>query len=115
MLPKAFRLKNKKDIERVLKEGRSFFSIFVILKTRENRGGDIRVGFICSKKVSLKAVLRNKAKRRTANIVGKYVGRFRAGYDLVFLCKKEIIGANFTQIKTAMEHLLQKSGICKKA
>ena len=114
MLSKAFRLKHKKDIEKALKEGRGFFSVFVILKALENGQNQTRVGFICSKKVSPKAVLRNKAKRQTTNIVEKYISQVRVGYDLVFICKREIIGADFEQIKMAVERLLKQSGICKK-
>lgn len=114
MLPNEFRLKKKKDIERVLKEGRTFFSSVAILKTEANGMECSRVGFICSKKVSDKAVSRNKAKRQMRSAVKGYLKQLEAGYDLVFVCRQEIVGKGFERIKAEAGYLLKKSGICQK-
>jgi len=69
MLPLKNRLKKKKDFEKVLKQGeniRGSVMYFKVLKTKEP---EPRIGFIVSKKVSPKAVERNKARRRMKEAV----------------------------------------------
>lgn len=70
MLPEINRLKKKKDIEKVFEEGQVFKEGFLIFKIAKNNSGKIRFGFIVSQKVSKRAVLRNKIKRRLRGLVG---------------------------------------------
>ena len=74
MLPKKNRLKNKKDFERVFKQGKGFKEDFLFFKITKNNLKENRFGFIVSLKVSKKAVLRNKVKRRLREIIKKRAG-----------------------------------------
>jgi ribonuclease P protein component len=69
MLLKENRLKKKKDFERVFSQGRNLKGDFLFFKTINNKLEDNRIGFIVSKKVSKKAVERNKIKRRLREIL----------------------------------------------
>jgi len=52
---------------------------------------DIKFGFIISKKISKKAVVRNKIKRLVAEEVRKNLDKFESGFRGIFLIKKGII------------------------
>ncbi len=70
MLGKENRLRRKKDFEEIFKKGRSFKESFLVLKILKNNLKVSRFGFVVSQKVSKKAVVRNKIKRRLREIVG---------------------------------------------
>ena len=52
---------------------------------------DVKFGFIISKKISKKAVVRNKIKRLIAEEVRKNLDKFENGFRGIFLIKKNII------------------------
>lgn len=65
-------------------------SLFVI-KLAQNEKGSPRIRIVVSKKVSRKAVERNRAKRLLSLCLGEYVKKIK-GYDILFIVKKEILG-----------------------
>ena len=109
MLPKENRLKKKKDFDRVSTGGRQVPGNFLILKFQSNDLALSRIGFVVSKKVSKKAVLRNKLKRRLREAVNSELARLRPGFDLVFFAKREIQEKEFSDIEQMVKHLLEKA------
>ena len=65
------RLQKKKDIDLVFKKGKTFREGLIILKTLKTDLKDSRFAFIVSQKVSKKANVRNKLRRRLKNIIQK--------------------------------------------
>lgn len=113
MLAKIYRLKRKKYFEQVLKKGKSQGEEFLILKTLKNNLKTNRVGFVVGQKVSKKAVVRNKIKRRMREAVRANLGKLEPGYDLIFLAKKGIEEKSFFEIKKTVEELLRKTKMFK--
>jgi len=113
MLKPENRLRQKKDIDLVLKKGRSFFSEFLVLKRRENNLNFSRFAFVVSKAVSPKAVERNKVKRRLRETVRGNIEGIESGFDVIFFTKKAIKYKNYREIKNAVSDLLQKSCLQK--
>jgi len=111
MLPKQNRLKKKKDCDSVIKQGRHNADRFLVLKIQRNSLEQSRIGFVVSKKISKKAVERNRIKRRLREIVKKEISELKNGIDLVFLVKKNIITAEFSEIEYSVKSLLKKSGL----
>ncbi|MFA5228326.1 MAG: ribonuclease P protein component [Candidatus Paceibacterota bacterium] len=64
MLPKENRLKKKKEFEAIFENGRIKKGKNIIVRYLGNGTEETKVGFIVSKKVSKKAVERNKIKRQ---------------------------------------------------
>ena len=85
MLPKQNRLKLKKDFERIFKQGKGYKQNFLFLKVLENGLKETRFGFIVSKKISKKAVIRNKLKRRLREVIRDKLKeeKIRPGIDVV--------------------------------
>ena len=114
MLSKNYRLKKKKDFAKVLKKGKGWREKFLILKTLKNNLPLSRIGFVVGRKISKKAVLRNKIKRKMREAVRVNLFSLEPGYDLVFLAEKGIEEKSFWEIRKVVEYLLKKAKILKK-
>ena len=111
MLSNINRLRKKKDFEKVLKEGKSFKEDFLILKIKKNKLEELRFGFIVSQKVSKKAVVRNKIKRRLREVIKEEIKRIKKGFDIILITLPETEIKDFQKIKTTIEKLFKKARI----
>ena len=69
MLAREARLKKNKDFEQIFKKGKSVKGDFLLLKIVKNKLNKNRFAAIVSQKVSKKAIIRNKIRRRIAEII----------------------------------------------
>jgi len=111
MLFNRNRLRKKKDFEKVLKEGKSFREDSLVLKIKKNKLQEVRFGFIVSQKVSKKAVIRNKVKRRLREAVKEEINKIRKGFDIILISLPSIKGKDFQEIKTTIKKLFNKAKI----
>ena len=109
MLPKTNRLKKKKDFEKVIKLGRGASGDCLSLRFLFTGARTSRVGFVVSKKVSNKAVLRNKAKRALREIIRECLPELKHGYDIIFFTQRKIVDMNFEEIKQTARAILTKA------
>jgi len=109
MLPKVNRLKKKKDIERVFKSGRGFKEDFLILKMVKNNLKNSRFAFIVSQKVSKKATLRNKIRRRLSELARRHLPTTRPGTDIIIMALPGLEEKDFWEIEEIINKLLQKT------
>lgn len=111
MLTKTNRLKKEKDFEKLFKKGKSFKNGFLILKIVPNDLKESRFGFIVSQKVSKKAVLRNKVKRRLRDIIQKNIAEIRKGIDAALIVLPGLETKSFSETKETLDKLLKKTGL----
>lgn len=111
MLPKENRLKKKKDFERLFKKGKSFREDFLVLRVNRNNLNKNRFGFIVSKKISKKAVVRNKIKRQLREIVRKEINNYQKGFDVAVITLPGIELKNFKEINQVLENILKRTKI----
>jgi len=111
MLSKENRLKKSKDVKQVLKQGAGRKSRFLFLKFQKKESGLPRFGFIVSKKVSNKAVVRNKVKRRLRESVRIFIKEVQKPADCVFIAFSGIEQRSFQEIKSEVEGLLKKADL----
>ncbi len=109
MLSEIDRLRKKKDIERVFGKGKRFKEGFLILKITRNDLSQTRFGFIVSRKVSKKATLRNKIKRRLRAIVGKKMGKLKKGLDVLLIAYPGLETKDFWEIDETLNKLFKKA------
>lgn len=107
MLKKENRLTKKKDFDNVFKKGRGIRANSLFLKTIENNKEHTRIGIIVSKKVSKKAPVRNKVKRRIREILRNM--NFKQGFDIIIITHPKIKEKNFGEIKKEINYLFKKS------
>ncbi len=111
MLPKLNRLKKKKDFEKVFKLGKGVKQGFIALKLNRNGLENSRLGFIVSLKVSKKAVVRNKVKRRLREIIRARIKDIKKGFDVVLIALPGSDTKDFEETKKLVEKLFKKVGI----
>ncbi|HUV81411.1 MAG TPA: ribonuclease P protein component [Patescibacteria group bacterium] len=112
MLSQKNRIQKKDDIERIFKKGKSFKEGSLLLKTLKNDLDASRFGFVVSKKISKKAHIRNKIKRRLREIIRLEIKLLKPGTDNLFVAlpgleKKE----KFEDFKEIVGKLLKKADI----
>ncbi|MCK4592084.1 ribonuclease P protein component [Candidatus Parcubacteria bacterium] len=111
MLKKEFSLRKQKDFENVFNRGVYFSEKFLILKAVKNSLPFSRFGFVISKKISKKAVERNKVKRLMSESIRLSQEKIKSGFDIVFISKVGIVDKNFEEVNELIEKLLKKLGL----
>jgi len=111
MLPKANRLTRKKDFDRVFRFGRDFRCGALCLRVVDNNLDISRFGFIVGKRVSKKAVVRNRIRRRIREIVRINIGMIKSGIDYVFIVRQGLSGKDQNNLGAAVTSVLNKAGI----
>ena len=81
-----------------------FFGVVV-----ENKNDDlVKFGMVISKKVSKRAVDRNKIKRRLMEVLGKRLDKFKVGLRVLFLVKKAAVEVSVTDLEKEVDRLISK-------
>jgi len=109
VLKKINRISKKKDFEEVRNKGRLYYSPFwgcLVLKTE---GKEKQFGIVVSKKISKRAVVRNKVKRLLSEAIRRNMENLGdKGYKGVFLVKQAIVGKSLEEIEAEIKKLWQK-------
>lgn len=111
MLAKKNRLKKKKEFERVFKKGKTFREEFLILKLWPNNLENSRFGFIVSQRISKKAVVRNKIKRKMAEVVREKIKSLKKGVDGILIALPGIENQDFFEIKRVISNFFKKANL----
>ena len=111
MLPKDNRLKKEREFKEVFKEGEGFKEGFLFLKLKKNKLKKIRFGFIVSRKISKKAVVRNRVKGRLREIVRERLPKIRPGIDGVLITRPGIEKKSFAETEESLVQLFRKAKI----
>ncbi len=116
-LPKINRIRKKKDFEIIFKNSRSFKTSLCILRIAKNELGVNRFGFVVSLKVSKNAVVRNKIRRRFAEVAARAIknitptAQANTGTDVVLIALPGIEKKEFLEIKQVINNALIKMGL----
>lgn len=102
MLAKQNRLRKNRDFESIFKSGRSVKEKFFLLKFKKNNLRESRFAFVVSLKVSKKAVVRNKIRRRMSEVIRLNLDKIKTGYDFVFVSSPGIENQGFEDIKKSI-------------
>jgi ribonuclease P protein component len=113
MLPQENRLKRKKEFEAVFKGGRIVRGNNFFLKFLANGTDKTKVGFVVSKKISKKAVERNKVKRRLREAIRLKKKEIKQGFSIIIMTTPSIKGLTFKEIQKEADILLEKGGLVK--
>lgn len=108
MLPKELRIRHPKEFERVYKKGSSSNGSLLFVKYLKNNLSFSRFGIVISKKVSKKAVERNKIKRRAREAARTLYEKAPKGYDIVINIKRDAKEASFQDISKELAAHLRK-------
>src|SRR3989344_6458243 len=108
MLPKIHRLTKKKDFDVVFKGGKSVGGAFLMVKILKSNLGESRFGFVVSKKVSPKATVRNKVKRRLREAVACEIKNMKGARDVIIVALPGVQKQEFSVIREMVKNILSK-------
>lgn len=108
MLPKINRIKKKKDFDLIFKKGKNAKNGPLILRLMENSLGITRFAFVVSQKVSKKATIRNKIRRRMSEAVVANMPAIKGSIDTVFVALPGMEKKDFSETKKIIDNLIKK-------
>lgn len=94
------RLRRKSDFLTLRQRGNSRAHPLLVLRAVPNTLAYTRFGFVVSKRVSVKAVDRNRIRRRLKEIIR--LAPIRQGWDQLLIARKPIVEADFQAIRGAV-------------
>ncbi len=105
-LTKKERLKKNKEFKKVFDNQYVGYGKYMVLLYKENDLKYPRLGVIASKKVSKKAVERNRAKRLLREVFRLNKFLMKKG-DYILIAKKNILSANYKEIEEDFINILK--------
>lgn len=114
MLPKENRLNQKKDFQRVFQKGKGLRENLLTFKWISNNLKVSRFGFVISKKISKKAVVRNKIKRRLREKVRIKLSHLRKGIDGVIIVQPGAAKEKNQEIAKNLNKILLRAKLIRK-
>ncbi|PIS35583.1 MAG: ribonuclease P protein component [Parcubacteria group bacterium CG08_land_8_20_14_0_20_38_56] len=109
MLPRENRLKKEEDFKKVFKKGRGFTNNLFVLKIVKNNLDISRFAFVISKKISKKATIRNRIKRRLDNVIRVDLPKIKKGWDGIIIVLPGAEIKDFKEIEEDINQLLEKA------
>jgi len=111
MLARLNAIKKAQDFQTIFKKAKSFRNNIFIFKTMKNGLEISRFAFVVSQKVSKKATIRNKVRRRLAESVRAEMKSVKKGTDSLFIALPGVEKKEFAEIKKTVNDALIKSGL----
>jgi ribonuclease P protein component len=85
-----------------------------LLKISQNKLSFNRFGFIISKKIDKRAVVRNRTKRLIRSCIEEISGKIKQGYDMLFIIQKSVVDKNRYEFYNEIEKLLSEKQLINK-
>ena len=91
---------------------KSFVGRFMVLWLRKGEGAAFRLGVVTSKKVSNRAVDRNRARRVLRDIFRRHRAEFSGEVDVVIIGRRNILSAPYADVEAELLRLARNAGLC---
>jgi ribonuclease P protein component len=108
-LKRAVRLRKSGDFQQVRQQGRSISSRLLVLAWSPNDVARLRIGFIVSKRISKRAVERNRLKRLLGEAVRVFLPALPPGVDIVLSVRAAASTADVHVLESDIHALLQRA------
>lgn len=113
MLSRPNRLRRRNDFTRVYKKGTTVHARTFSIKHAQNQLGHPRIGIVVSTKVSKKAVIRNRLRRRFYAQMRHLLPRINGGVDIVIMVRHSAIDQESAQIARDLEKTFHRANLLK--
>ena len=114
MLKKQYRLKSRRAFKATYNNNHSVANNIIVLyigHKRDDKNCPTRVGFVVSKKVHKRAVVRNRVKRQMRESIRLLIQKNNLNVEyqsLIFMARSAILEKSNTEIKNSIEDLYRK-------
>lgn len=111
MLKKEYRLRSARDITRVYKRG-TYGGADGVLSVRATQSGrpTPRIVVVVGKKVSKKAVIRNRIRRRISGELERNLETLKPGYDIVVSVHQDVSATPAADLAATLRQALSRAG-----
>ncbi len=118
-LPKANRLKHRKEFKQVYQKGLRCSGKYLIVRALKDvspHSGEAtlpppKIGISISQKVSKKAVIRNRIKRQLRAIIRSLLPQLSSGWKMVVVVKPSAVGCKYEDFLQELRQLLIESEV----
>ncbi|OKH19393.1 ribonuclease P protein component [[Limnothrix rosea] IAM M-220] len=112
-LPKAHRLKNWRDFRTVYKQGKRFHGQQLVLIVHQTTLAKqpTQIGISISRKVSKKAVVRNKIKRRLRHICRLFLPNMKHHWQVIIIVRSDAAKCEYEDFLRELKQLLIKAEV----
>lgn len=111
-MKKKYRLRKNIEFKKVYSHGRNYWNRNLVLYIKRNGLEETRVGYTITKKIG-NSVVRNKIRRRMKEIYRLNFPNIKEGYDLIFICKRNVVGLSYKELESSMIHIMKIAKIFK--
>lgn len=99
MLKRINRIVNRSDFLEIKEKGKIFFGpLFNVIVMKIPKTGK-RFAFVVSKRISKKAVTRNRIRRLLSVGIKQHLDEFQDDVSMIFLTKQQIVGVGLKRIE----------------
>lgn len=110
MLPQHERLKRRKDFESLRQKGKRLNKRCLSLVVLKATDAERKAGFIVTKRLSKKAVTRNRIKRQMRAAYLLHRPHLKQGYLFLFIARQAVLECSFQQLEQQIQALLNEAG-----
>lgn len=114
MLARSYRLRSPRDISRVFRRGHYAVSGPFLIKSAPNNLPLSRLVVVVSKKVSKKAVVRNKIRRQVSGYLEQNWKTVLPGYDIVITVREDVSKQETAKQHRDLAELLRRNHLISK-
>lgn len=107
MIARKYRIKKKKEFEKVFTKGVTFASLFFVVKAKKNSLSFSRFAFVAPLKISKSAVVRNQTKRKTREAVYSFFPLMEKPMDVIFIARKNLQKKEMREVREEVEKALR--------
>ena len=111
MLAKPHRLKRERDIERLFKKGNKSYADLCMIRFLPNNEELSRFVVAVGKKVSKKAVRRNRIRRQLSELIRLSLDSIEPGYDVAVLVSPKAAEAEFAELESSLFSAFKKANL----
>ncbi|MCU0551536.1 MAG: ribonuclease P protein component [Leptolyngbya sp. Prado105] len=111
VLPQDNRLRHRRDFDAVYQRGFRRGSRCFTLRVLKKPEQPTQIGISISKKVSKRAVVRNRIKRQIRAILRNFLPRTKSGFSIVIGVRIEAVECDYSQYLQELEQLLVKAEV----
>jgi len=102
-------IKESKDFENIIHKGKFIKNNYYILYYLKNENNkNYRFGISVGKKISNKAVIRNKLKRRLKSIIDNHKNFYQNNKDYIIIMKRSCLDVSFTELENNFINIIKK-------
>lgn len=112
-MEKRYRLRKNIEFKKVYSHGKNYWNRNLVLYIKRNGLKETRIGYTITKKIG-NAVVRNKIRRRMKEIYRLNFANIKEGYDLIFICKKNIVDLSYDELENSMIHIMKIAKVFEK-